>query len=124
MEENINTPQQPNYQPQFTPIKQQVPNATGVLVLGILSIFFCSCYGIIGVILGIVALVLAAQGRAAYAAQPQLYIESSIKNLNAGRICAIVGICLSAFAFLFFLLSLLGIFAGAFSALPGLGNSL
>ena len=35
--------------------KQKLPNATAVLVLGIASILTCCCYGIIGLILGIVA---------------------------------------------------------------------
>ncbi len=38
--------------------KQELPNSTGVLVLGILSIVFCWCYGIPGLVLGIIALVM------------------------------------------------------------------
>ena len=72
---------------------QKLPNATAVLVLGILSILTCCCYGIIGLILGIIALVLAKKDTAVYNANPQAY--SNYSNLNIGRILAIIGIALS-----------------------------
>lgn len=73
--------------------KQKLPNATAVLILGILSIPLCCCWGI-GLILGIVALVLAKKDLALYKASPELY--SNYSALNTGRILAIVGIALSA----------------------------
>ncbi|MFN0291227.1 MULTISPECIES: CCC motif membrane protein [Pedobacter] len=76
--------------------QQSLPNATAVLVLGILSILTCCCYGIIGLILGIIALILAKKDKTLYAANLGIYSESSLKNLNAGRICAIIGIVFSA----------------------------
>jgi len=72
---------------------QKLPNANAVLILGILSIPTCCCYGL-GLILGIVALVLAKKDMAAYRAQPSLYTNYS--NLNTGRILAIIGVALSA----------------------------
>lgn len=91
--------------------QQPLPNATGVLVLGILSIVLCFCYGIIGLILGIIALVLAAKSKKLYAAAPELYTQGSYKNLNAGRICAIIGVILSAIyiAYVIFIISVVGI---------------
>ncbi len=74
--------------------KRTLPNATAVLVLGILSIITCCCYGILGLILGIVALVLANKDMKLYLESPELY--SNYKNLNIGRILAIIGISLSA----------------------------
>ncbi len=74
--------------------KRTLPNATAVLVLGILSILTCCCYGIIGLILGIVALVLAKKDMKLYLESPELY--SNYNNLNIGRILAIIGISLSA----------------------------
>ena len=38
--------------------RQNLPNATTSLVLGILSIVTCLCYGVIGLPLGIIAVVL------------------------------------------------------------------
>ena len=78
--------------------KQKLPNGTAILILGILSIITCCCYGI-GVILGIIALVLAKKDIALYAANPELY--SDYKNVNTGKILAIIGVVLSAIYLLF-----------------------
>ena len=43
--------------------KQPLPNATAVLVLGIISIVGCFCYGIVGLICGIIALILASKAK-------------------------------------------------------------
>ncbi|KQC02848.1 hypothetical protein AQF98_03895 [Pedobacter sp. Hv1] len=76
-------------------MQQALPNATIVLILGILSIVTCCCYGVIGLILGIVALILSKKDRTLYAANVAYYTESSFKNLNAGRVCAIIGLILN-----------------------------
>ena len=86
----------------FGGMQQQLPNATAVLILGILSIVTCCCYGVVGLILAIVALVLSKKDRASYAASPTLYTESSYKNLNAGRVCAIIGLILSILSLLYY----------------------
>lgn len=76
--------------------QRDLPNATAVLVLGILSIVGCFCYALPGTIMGIIAMILASKDRRVYNADPGLYSPGSYKNLNAGRICAIIGLCLSA----------------------------
>ncbi len=73
--------------------KEKLPNAMAVLILGILSILTCCCYGM-GLILGIVALVLAKKDIALYQTNPEQY--SGFQNINTGRILAIIGIILSA----------------------------
>lgn len=85
------------------PLEQQrsLPNATAVLVLGILSIVSCFCYGVIGLILGIIALVLASKDKRLFTAAPEMYTAASFKNLNAGRICAIIGMILSLLYLIF-----------------------
>ena len=84
------------------PLQQRpLPNATAVLVLGILSIVTCFCYGILGIILGIIAIVLAGKDKTLYTASPETYTDASFKNLNAGRICAIIGLILSALYLIF-----------------------
>jgi hypothetical protein len=93
-QENLAQPVNPT--PQFNfGMQQPLPNATPVLVLGILSIVTCCCYGVIGLVLGIVALILSSKDRAVYAANISFYTESSYKNLNAGRVCAIIGLILN-----------------------------
>ncbi len=83
-----------NQQPQFIQ-QQSVPYSTSVLVLGILSIVTCWCYGIPGIVLGIIALVQAKKANEAYFANPGQYLQSSYNNMKAGRVCAIIGLILS-----------------------------
>lgn len=100
----------------FEQNKRDLPNATTILVLGILSLVFCWCYGIIGLVLGIIAVALSGTPRKAYLAEPELYTESSYKNINAGRICGIIAICLSVLVMLFFILVICGIIASGIGA--------
>ena len=88
---------------------QKLPNASAVLILGILSILLCWCYGIIGIILGIVALILASKDMKLYREAPQNFINYS--NLNAGRIMAIVGLVLSVITlvYMIWIISLIGL---------------
>ena len=74
----------------------ELPNATVVLVLGIVSIVGCCCWGIVGITCGIVALVLAKSATDLYVFNPGRFTEQSYKNVNAGKICALIGIILSA----------------------------
>lgn len=74
--------------------KQKLPNSTLILVFGILSIVTCCCYGVIGLILGIVAIVLAKKATALYAENPEEY--TGFSNVKTGRILAIIGVILSA----------------------------
>lgn len=92
------TPGQENINQQYSkPFMQpSLPNSTAVLVLGILSIVGCFCYGFTGLILGIIALVLSGKGNDLYLQNPNMYSEQSYKNMKAGRVCAIIGTSLSA----------------------------
>ncbi len=80
--------------------KRNLPNATAVLVLGILSILTCCCYGIIGLILAIVALVLASKDLKLYRENPELFLN--YQNLNIGKILSIIGIVLSTLSLIFY----------------------
>jgi hypothetical protein len=105
----------PPYGGGFGGMQIALPNAIIVLVLGILSIVTCCCfYGLIGLVLGIVALILSRKDKQNYLANMSFYTVSSYKNLNAGRVCAIIGLILSGIALLFCIL--FAIFFG-FSAL-------
>ena len=94
-------------------VKESLPNATATLVLGILSIVLCGT----GIVLGIIALVISSNGKKEYKENPDKYTESSFKNLNAGRICAIIGLCISGLYLLFFILYFVFAFS-LFSSLP------
>ena len=95
--------------------KKDLPNAT---VLGILSLVFCWCYGFVGLVLGILAVAIASGPRRAYLEHPEEYTEASYKNLSAGRVCGIVGICVALAVVAFVILMILGVTAlGVGSAL-------
>ena len=81
--------------------QRKLPNATVVLVLGILSIVTCCCYGILGLIIGIIALVLYNQDKKLYDQNPSAYSDYS--NLNTGRILAIIGLVFKYIIHLYFL---------------------
>lgn len=94
-----------------------IPNSTAVLVLGIISIVGCFCYGIIGLILGIIALVLSGKANKIYQENPGNYTEGSLKNLKAGKVCAIVGTSLSGL-YLIILVIYLVVLGSVVSSLP------
>jgi hypothetical protein len=81
-----------------------LPNSTAVLVLGIISIVGAFCYGIVGVICGIIGLLLANKDRRLYQSNPELYSSSSYGTTNAGRICSIIGLILGAIFLLIIIL--------------------
>lgn len=106
------TTQQQNVQPV---VQQPLPNSTAVLVMGIISIPTCFCGGVIGLTLGIVAIVLSGRARSLYVENPSMYSEISYRNLNAGRICAIIGTVFSGITFIWLIIRL--ILVGSFVAL-------
>lgn len=91
---------------------QHLPNATAVLVLGILSILGAFCYGI-GIILGIIGLLISNKDRKLYLTAPELYSPTSYANLKAGRTCSIIGLILSVIIIIFVIVVL--IFAFSFA---------
>jgi len=86
---------------------ESLPNATAVLVLGIVSIPTCFCAGIVGLVCGIIALVLAKKAMEIYREDPNKYSRSSLGNLKAGKICAIIGTSLAGLYVLYFMVILL-----------------
>lgn len=114
---NQNPPQGHNMNQQFNNQPAQLPNSTGVLVLGILSIVLCFCYGLVGIILGIIALILASKGTALYNANPNAYSLSSYNNLKAGKICGIIGLILSSLYIIIIVIYLV-VLGTALTALP------
>jgi len=87
--------------------KQTLPNSTLILVFGILSIVGCCCYGI-GIILAIIALVMAKKATALYTENPEIY--SGYQNVKTGKILAFIGIALGAIylAYVIFIFATVG----------------
>lgn len=102
--------------------KQELPNASLILILGIASIVGCCLsYGFIGLICSIIALILAKSANELYVQNPDYYTESSYKNMITGKTCAKVSLILSI------ILIVVGIFLVTFvgtAAIFGFFNSL
>jgi len=75
--------------------KIDLPNASTVLALGIISIIGCCCWGIVGIVCGIIALSMAKTATELYLSDPGRYTEGSYKNVNTGKTCAWIGLILS-----------------------------
>jgi len=105
-------------------IRVPIPNSQGILILGIFSLvttFCCGGIGFVGVILGIIAVVMSSKAEQMYAENPAAYTEASYKNVNAGRICGIIGIVVNGVMILAGIIYLIIIGAGLttiFSTFP------
>ena len=85
--------------------KQELPNSTLILIMGILSIVGCCCYGAVGLIFGIVAVILSKKSIEIYQSNPELYL--GYQNVKTGRVLGIIGIVLSAIVVLSWLVALI-----------------
>lgn len=89
---------------------EKVPNNVGVLVLGICSIFpGCFCYGIVGIVCGIIALVLASKANKLIADNPNRYTAESKQLVKAGKICGIIGLALSSLYLVFLIIYIVAV---------------
>ena len=70
-----------------------------------------------GIVCGIIALVLANKGMTFYNSNPNNYSIASFNNLKAGKVCAIIGLCLSSLIFIFYMIYFIALGA-AFSMVP------
>ncbi|MDT0650618.1 CCC motif membrane protein [Autumnicola edwardsiae] len=73
--------------------REQLPNSTLVLIFGILSIVGCCCYGVLGAIFGILAIVMAKRAQQVYETDPDLY--TGYQNVKTGKILGIIGLVVS-----------------------------
>lgn len=93
--------------------RQNLPNANMVLILGIASILLCWWHFIsfVGIVLAIVALIMANKETRLYYQYPGVYSESSLNNVKTGRICALIGLIISLIIFAFVILLAIGLIA-------------
>lgn len=110
MEEQSNQPAGGNFY--HAPLQMNLPNSNTILVIGILSLFFCWWHilSIIGIVLSIVTLSLARKELILFYSQPNNFTLSSLNNVKAGRVCAIIGLIISLVVFVFALLMIIGFF--------------
>lgn len=89
--------------------RQELPNSTLILIFGILSIVGCCCYGILGLVFGIIAVIMAQKAKEIYIANPEMYF--GYQNVRTGKILAVIGIVLSAIVLIIGIVALI-IFGG------------
>jgi hypothetical protein len=110
--------------PRAPVVQVPVPNSQGILLLGIFSLvttFCCGGIGLVGLVLGIIAVVMSSKAIETYQQNPRAYTESSYKNVNGGRICGIIGIILNGMLIVFMIFYLIlvgGLLTGFFSSFP------
>lgn len=79
-------------------MKPEVPNASSVQLMGILSIVFTFFFVIAGLILGIIAIVQARKAEEIYNANPNMFNPYSLNKVKTGKTCGIVGVVFSGLA--------------------------
>lgn len=105
-------------------VRVPIPNSQGILILGIFSLvttFCCGGIGVVGLVLGIIAVVMSTKAIDTYEKNPKAYSEGSYKNVNGGRICGIIGIVVNGVLILFGIVYLILVGAGLttfFSSFP------
>lgn len=72
--------------------QEKLPNATPVIILGVLSIMTCICYGVFSILLGAIGIYLANKDTKLYNKNPDLY--SNFNNIKTGKILCIIGMIL------------------------------
>ena len=96
-----------------TPFQANLPNSNTILVLGILSLVFCWWHvlSFIGIVLSIVTISLARKELSLFYLQPNNFTLSSLNNVKAGRVCAIIGLIISILVFIVAILTIIGFLA-------------
>lgn len=111
MEDQNNQPSGSNFY--HAPLQMNLPNSNTILVLGILSLVFCWWHilSIVGIVLSIVTLSMTNKELSLFYTRPNDFTLSSLNNVKAGRICAIIGLIISILVFVVALLMIIGLFA-------------
>ena len=74
-------------------MKEKLPHSQAALILGISSIITaCCCYGVVGIILGVIGIMQANKAVAVHNQDPDLY--TGINNANTGKTTSIIGVVL------------------------------
>ena len=110
MEEQTNQHSRGNFQPPS--FQMNLPNSNTILILGILSLVFSwwHIFSLVGIILSIVTLSLSRKELSIFYMQPAQFTLSSLNNVKAGRVCAIIGLIISIVVFIVAVLLIIGFF--------------
>jgi hypothetical protein len=95
--------------------KEDIPHSKTVLILGILSIPTCFCFGITGVIIAFITFHFHKKAILSYTLNSEKYGKTSYNNLKTGKICATVGLTLGLMYLLFVALLKISGFLSAYN---------
>lgn len=105
------------------PMKEDLPNAQSSMIMGIISlvsvVVLCGS-GVVGLILGIIAMVQAKKNEEMIAAEPDRWTESSKSNLKTGKITGLIGVIVNGLGVIFWIIYFIAIAAVVASAPSGL----
>ncbi|GET27851.1 hypothetical protein SD074_00530 [Prolixibacter sp. SD074] len=95
-----------------TSFQHEIPNASVILILGIIALIIAFFNSLVGIVAGVAALVIARNAEHLYHQTPRLYTLSSYSNIRSGRTCAIIGIVIAILKIILIgtILGLLGAF--------------
>lgn len=79
----------------LTTKQEDLPRSVGIRVLGILSLSLSWCYGLPGIVLAIITLVMSSQATANYRNNPGKYTGQSFNRMKSGKALAIAGLIVS-----------------------------
>ncbi len=82
------------------------PKASSIQTLGIMGLIFTFLFGIVGLILNIIALAMGGGAMSEINASPGKYTDASRSKIKGGRTCAIIGLSIQGFAILVLILVL------------------
>lgn len=89
-----------NVKRNYETVKVDLPNSDWIMGLGISSIALSLATGLIGIFCGILAISLYQKPFTLYQLAPELYFESSYRNIKVGKVLAIIGLVISTFVFI------------------------
>ncbi len=81
--------------------KQQLPNATVSLVLGILAFLTFCCYGIFAMLFGVVGLILSLKDAKRLRENPEVY--DNVTTHKIGKVLSIIGLVLGVISLIFYI---------------------
>lgn len=73
--------------------QEKLPNVSIIIGLSIASILLCWCYGVVGLILSIIGIILAASSTKKYKENPEMY--SNVNGLKTAKVLAIVSLIMN-----------------------------
>lgn len=106
-------------EPNVPVVKQEAPNSSSALILGILSLLMP---GFVGFVLSIVGICVSNAGLRKYKESPDMYFGYG--NLNSGRIMSIIALIYHILVIVFCVVIIVLIFTAGFSLWPWITDGL